>query len=110
MDKQRKETKLNLHWHETAFRGYDPQLGRFHQIDPLADYIGGITPYQFGFDNPVFFNDPTGLAAQDSAAAPTPRPAPEPAPKPITTLFVVELKHSGLPPRFSTAFSKQISD
>ncbi|WP_177217513.1 RHS repeat domain-containing protein [Thermoflexibacter ruber] len=65
-----KETKLNLHWHETAFRSYDPQLGRFHQIDPLADLFTGINPYQFGYNNPVMFNDPTGLAS------PTPSPAP----------------------------------
>ncbi|SFF60414.1 RHS repeat-associated core domain-containing protein [Thermoflexibacter ruber] len=57
-----KETKLNLHWHETAFRSYDPQVGRFHQIDPLADLFTGINPYQFGYNNPVMFNDPTGLA------------------------------------------------
>ncbi|MCU0391521.1 MAG: RHS repeat-associated core domain-containing protein [Thermoflexibacter sp.] len=63
-----KETKLNLNWHETAFRGYDPQLGRFHQIDPLADLFTGINPYQFGYNNPVLFNDPTGLAS------PTPNP------------------------------------
>jgi RHS repeat-associated protein len=57
-----KETKLNLNWHETAFRSYDPQLGRFHQIDPLADLFTGINPYQFGYNNPVLFNDPTGLS------------------------------------------------
>jgi RHS repeat-associated protein len=72
-----KETKLNLNWHETAFRSYDPQLGRFHQIDPLADLFTGINPYQFGYNNPIRFNDPLGLAAQDSAAAPTP-PGPDP--------------------------------
>ncbi|WP_091549600.1 RHS repeat-associated core domain-containing protein [Thermoflexibacter ruber] len=64
-----KETKLNLHWHETAFRSYDPQLGRFHQIDPLADLFIGINPYQFGYNNPIMFNDPTGLAS------PTPSPS-----------------------------------
>ncbi|SFF57471.1 RHS repeat-associated core domain-containing protein [Thermoflexibacter ruber] len=61
-----KETKLNLHWHETAFRSYDPQLGRFHQIDPLADLFTGINPYQFGYNNLILFNDPTGLVAAPS--------------------------------------------
>jgi RHS repeat-associated protein len=60
-----KETKLGLNWHETAFRRYDPQLGRFHQIDPLADLFTGITPFQFGYNNPVLFNDPTGLEAEE---------------------------------------------
>jgi RHS repeat-associated protein len=71
-----KETKLNLNWHETAFRGYDPQLGRFHQIDPLADLFTGINPYQFGYNNPVLFNDPTGLLPQDSTKKATPGPSP----------------------------------
>lgn len=48
--------------YETLFRGYDPWLGRFMQIDPLADFLPGINPYQFGFDNPILFNDPHGLA------------------------------------------------
>ncbi len=61
-----KETKLNLHWHETAFRGYDPQLGRFHQIDPLADLFTGINPYQFAYNNPMLFNDPLGLMGESS--------------------------------------------
>jgi RHS repeat-associated protein len=47
--------------YETPFRGYDPQLGRFHQIDALAGMYSGISPYQFAFNNPVNFNDPTGL-------------------------------------------------
>jgi RHS repeat-associated protein len=50
-------------WHETDYRiGYDDQLGRFHQTDLLAEVYVGITPYQFGFNNPVYFNDPSGLA------------------------------------------------
>lgn len=43
------------------FRGYDPALGRFMQIDPLTGYIPGISQYQFGFNNPVRTNDPLGL-------------------------------------------------
>ncbi|MDN5203083.1 DUF1593 domain-containing protein [Fulvivirgaceae bacterium BMA10] len=47
--------------YETLFRGYDPALGRFMQIDPLAEFLPGINPYQFGFNNPIGFNDPDGL-------------------------------------------------
>ncbi|SFF51967.1 RHS repeat-associated core domain-containing protein [Thermoflexibacter ruber] len=56
-----KETKLNLHWHETAFRGYDPQLGRFHQIDPLAEASSNLTSFHFASNNPIASNDPMGL-------------------------------------------------
>ncbi|MEQ9009296.1 MAG: RHS repeat-associated core domain-containing protein, partial [Ekhidna sp.] len=48
--------------YETLFRGYDPAIGRFMQIDPLADFLPGINPYQFAFNNPIGYNDPTGLA------------------------------------------------
>jgi RHS repeat-associated protein len=48
--------------YETMFRGYDPALGRFMQIDPLADFLPGINPYQFAFNNPISMGDPYGLA------------------------------------------------
>lgn len=47
--------------YETLFRGYDPALGRFMQPDPLADFLPGINPYQFAFNNPILLGDPTGL-------------------------------------------------
>ncbi|MCV9387439.1 RHS repeat-associated core domain-containing protein [Reichenbachiella ulvae] len=47
--------------YQTLFRGYDPSLGRFMQIDPMADFLPGINPYQFGFNNPVNMMDPDGL-------------------------------------------------
>ncbi|NML21313.1 hypothetical protein HHL16_10540 [Pseudoflavitalea sp. G-6-1-2] len=42
-------------------RSYDPQLGRFNQIDPETE-VGqeGLTPFHFSFNNPIVFNDPDG--------------------------------------------------
>ena len=56
-----KASDLDLEMYTTLFRLYDPAIGRFHQVDPLTDFMPGINPYQFGFDNPINFNDPTGL-------------------------------------------------
>ncbi|MFT4734465.1 MAG: RHS repeat-associated protein [Arcticibacterium sp.] len=58
-----KTQPYNFGWqmYDTPFRSYDAQLGRFHQIDPLADLAPGINPYRFGFNNPISLNDPTGL-------------------------------------------------
>jgi RHS repeat-associated protein len=58
-----KTEPCNFGWqmYDTPFRSYDAQLGRFHQIDPLADLAPGINPYRFGFNNPISLNDPTGL-------------------------------------------------
>lgn len=50
-----------LELYETPFRGYDPQIGRFHQIDPLAEYLDGYSPYVFCLNNPILLNDPLGL-------------------------------------------------
>jgi len=50
-----------LEMYNTDFRGYDPQLGRFWQIDPYAEGTENISPYAFGVDNPISYNDPLGL-------------------------------------------------
>ena len=58
-----KEQAFGLELYETPFRSYDAQLGRFWQVEPLADIYCGISMYQFGYNNPVSFNDPTGLSS-----------------------------------------------
>jgi RHS repeat-associated protein len=52
--------------YETAFRTYDPYLGRFNHVDPLAAMIPSLSPYHFGFNNPVRYSDPLGLMGQDA--------------------------------------------
>lgn len=54
-----KDFDINLY--ETPFRGYDAQIGRFHQLDELADASEGWSPYVFGSNNPILRNDPLGL-------------------------------------------------
>jgi RHS repeat-associated protein len=54
------ELNQNSGWYETFFRGYDPTLGRFHQIDPLAYASSSHTPYNYAYNDPVFYNDPNG--------------------------------------------------
>lgn len=45
---------------------YDPQIGRFGQIDPYADVFFGWSPYTFSSNDPTLLNDPDGLLS-DSA-------------------------------------------
>jgi len=59
------EFNPNSIWYETFFRGYDPQLGRFHQMDPMMDKYGSFSPYNYGSNNPILFNDPLGADDDD---------------------------------------------
>lgn len=47
-------------YYYTFYRKYDAQIGRFSGIDIASEEYAGITPYQFGANNPVLFNDPFG--------------------------------------------------
>ena len=55
-----------LEMYETDFRGYDPQIGRFWQIDPLAEYSENQSPYSFAGNNPILLNDPLGLMSDST--------------------------------------------
>ncbi len=51
-----------LELYDAKNRMYDPQLGRFGQIDPLADMSPNISSYVFASNNPISINDPLGLS------------------------------------------------
>ena len=53
-----------LEMYEMAYRGLDPQLGRFTAIDPLANSTPYLSPYLFAGDKPESSNDPTGAKAE----------------------------------------------
>ena len=46
---------------ETDFRHYDSALGRFNLLDPMAELAPDFIPYRYGFNNPVFWSDASGL-------------------------------------------------
>jgi hypothetical protein len=46
------------------FRQYDNAIGRFGNIDLLAENSMEMTPYHFGNNNPNYWADPSGLYAE----------------------------------------------
>ncbi len=50
---------LNLY--DYGARWYDPSVGRWTAVDPLADWAPDLNPFRYGFNNPLSYTDPFGL-------------------------------------------------
>lgn len=60
-------TELNptSNLYDLDYRNYDPVLGRMNGVDPLATSFASITPYNYSFNDPVTFTDPSGAKPDD---------------------------------------------
>ncbi len=62
--KEIQDDKLNgtfFGWLDYGARFYDPQIGRWHSIDPLAEIYDSQSPYCFTGNNPVLNIDYNGM-------------------------------------------------
>ena len=64
------QTDLDLDWYDYGARMYMPELGRFIQIDPLADVLQySWTPYHYVKNDPIKYIDPLGMIWEDQKQA-----------------------------------------
>ena len=60
---------FGLNWYDYGARFYDPQIARFHTVDPLTEKNHRNTPYSYAANSPINYIDFLGLDSLQRATA-----------------------------------------
>ena len=60
------QDELGLNMYDYGARNYDPAIGKWMNIDPLAEFYDKNSPYVYSLNNPVYFLDPDGMRVDTS--------------------------------------------